>query len=201
VKVLGLDISTHTGYAIVQDAQLLDSGVYHVELSRMPVPLLGAYAVCEEFAFMAEAQILGSFIAALLDNDGPFDAVAIEQTNLGRSRTDQKRLEFLHFGVLAALLEAGLPHLVQYIDSSRWRSFLQIRLNKDQRAHNKSVRAKKARGKITNKHLAVAWANSTYGKSLLLKDNDQADAIAIATCCYRWLTEKKPAATFEKAFR
>ena len=38
------------------------------------------------------------------------------------------------------------------------------------------------RGKITPKHLAVRWANDIYNKKLKIKDNDIADALAIATC-------------------
>jgi Holliday junction resolvasome RuvABC endonuclease subunit len=37
------------------------------------------------------------------------------------------------------------------------------------------------KGKITKKHLAIRWVNETYNLNLAMKDNDAADAIALAS--------------------
>lgn len=123
---------------------------------------------------------MGQEVYKLLVEHNP-DLIVIEQTNLGRSRTDQKQLEFIHYEVLRRIIDMERERQVRYVDTSRWRSVLQIKLSKEQRSHNRLVKAKAARGKVTSKHLAVAWANDEYDLQLLKKDHDIADAIALAT--------------------
>jgi hypothetical protein len=57
-----------------------------------------------------------------------------------------------------------------------------IRLSTNDKKNNKLVREGKKRGKVTSKHLSVRWANEKYSLSLKIKDNDIADALAIAAC-------------------
>jgi len=173
VKVLGLDISTKTGYAVIQDGVLISHGLKTADKVDLP-------GLCEDFTFVARARAMGEHVYKLLVQVQP-DVIVIEQTNLGRSRTDQKLLEFTHFEVLRRILECEREYQVRYVDTSQWRSILQIKLSSEQRSHNRLVKAGAARGKVTPKHLAVAWANQTYGLELLKKDHDIADAIALAT--------------------
>jgi hypothetical protein len=130
------------------------------------------------------------------------EMVVIEQTNPGKFRTAQKELEFIHFAVVNMLQQhkeiTKKPLCVKYIDTSKWRSLLGIKLTKEQRVHNKAVKNKIERGKITPKHLAVAWVNQKYNLDLLKKDHDAADAICMATCA-PFLVEKKCFTSVESA--
>ena len=143
--------------------------------------------VLGDFALLKSAIGLADRLMQLVAQYAP-DRIYIEQTNGGRFRTSQKQLEFIHCAFLQRLIEQH--NLVRYVDTSRWRSMLNIKLTKDQRKHNKLVKIKQARGKITPKHLAVIWANETYGLTLLKKDHDIADALCIAT--YGYCVESRP---------
>lgn len=173
MKTLGLDISTKTGYAVVTDGILTSHGLKTAERVDFP-------GLCEDFGFIARARTMGQHIYKLLVEHQP-DLIIIEQTNLGQNRMDQKLLEFIHFEVLRRILEMERESQVRYISTSTWRSVLKIKLNADQKLNNALQKIGKVRGKVTPKHLAVLWANSTYGLELLKKDHDIADAIALAT--------------------
>ena len=168
MKLLGLDISTKTGFAVINDEALSDYGLIKSKIDAS-----------DDFSYLDKALDLGNSIGALIEKHRP-DKIIIEQTNQGRFRT-QKLLEFIHMAVLLRISALNLRSRVQYIDTSRWRSILKIRLTKEQRLHNKAVKQKLARGKITSKHLAVLWVNNKFGMKLKLKDNDIADAICL--CC------------------
>jgi hypothetical protein len=200
MKILGLDLSTHLGYAVNSDGSL---GEYEVKHLNAESSNYQGNGTVDDYRFIFLAENAAEFVKALLAVHRP-DLILIEQTNLGKSRTDQKLLEFIHFAVLKAIEESGAAAMVNYVDSSAWRSGLQIKLSKDQRAHNKAVKAKTVRGKITPKHLSVDWVNKKYGLSLLLKDNDKADAICIAAFGQKLMNAPKPvpvdvAALFKKS--
>ena len=197
MKVLGLDLSTHVGYAVIDGAKLIVYGTEHVENFKAKpnpsdVPDYDKVKTAQEVAF----KVL-TFVHA-----HNIDLVIIEQTNPGKFRTAQKELEFIHFAVVNALQQDKLiahPDLiVKYIDTSKWRSLLGVKLTKEQRLHNKAVKAKTVRGKITPKHLAVAWANKTFSLELLQKDHDAADAICMASCA-PFIIEQKPTTSVESA--
>lgn len=185
MKVLGLDMSTKTGYAIINNGDLNDFGL----VARSPRVIDELTQLCVvDFGFLSDAEDIAKHVNKLVSLH-QVDYIYIEQTNKGRNRVSQKQLEFIHCSVLKSLRGSGDKEKVRYVDTSAWRKELKIRLSKEDSAHNKLVKKKKARGKITTKHLAVRWANSTYNLDLLLKDNDIADAIAVAT--YGFIQENK----------
>jgi len=177
VRILGLDVSSKTGYAVLEDGKLLEKG-----LAKSPAVEYDDRE--QDFGALARAEAMCEKIAKLIVKYKP-DAIAIEQTNAGKFRTSQKLLEFTHCLILRWVNGQEMALKVRYIDTSKWRSGLGIKLTKEQRVHNKAVKAKAARGKVTPKHLAVAWANKEYGLDLLQKDHDIADAIACATLIHR----------------
>lgn len=175
MKIVGLDMSTHCGWALISDeAGLLGHGLY--ETSDKPLNSL-----VEDYFYMARASSISYQVAGLVMQVQP-DYIYIEQTNKGRARGSQKQLEFIHFAVLYELKKNNWHHKVRYIDTSDWRKILNIKMTKDDSKHNKRVKSGEIRGKITPKHLAVRWANEMYKQKLKLKDNDIADAMAVATC-------------------
>jgi Holliday junction resolvasome RuvABC endonuclease subunit len=188
VRVLGLDLSNKTGWAIMIDGKLEAYGTY-LEPTKLSVPADIAHLVPEYFYIYRTGHIV-SFIQSLIARYSP-DKIILEQTCAGRFRTSQKMLEFVHCMVLQGLK----PHAskVSYVDVSQWRSYLQIRLTKDQRQHNKNVKSKKTKGKLTPKHLAVNYVNQKFGLALKLKDNDAVDAICL--CLYGQNHTKKSVPT------
>lgn len=174
MKILGLDIAGKTGWAIIDSVR--PSEVTH----GLFTPGKGASpSGLEVETYLNAAKKLAKDTLALVKREKP-DFIVIEQTNLGKSRTTQKYLEFLHCLVLLELQQDGFLGNCAYVDTSEWRGKLGIVLNSDQKKHNKLVKAKLAKGKKTAKHVAVAWANATFKLELKQKDDDIADAIGLA---------------------
>lgn len=176
--ILALDISTKTGYAVLSEGKLTATGVLRSKKRNS----LANSVPFTAYADVVCAESMGTQVRDLVLEVRP-DYIYIEQTNKGQQRGTQKLLEFLHFASLKAIATSYQKNYnyVKYIDTSRWRSIISLRLTKEQKKHNKLVKEKKARGKITTKHLAVTWANTKFDLKLKLKDNDIADA-----CCMVW---------------
>lgn len=89
------------------------------------------------YNFLSMAQLQAKQILQLVEKFDP-DVIIIEETNKGRNRFAQKQLEFIHFAVAEALhhhIKDGRRKLV-YIDTSKWRSLLQIEMSKEDREQN-----------------------------------------------------------------
>lgn len=184
-------MSTKTGYAVLNRTDLVGYGL----VNRSGRAMDGDTQLkVEDYGFISDAEDIAlGVVKAVSDNSPAY--IYIEQTNKGRNRTSQKQLEFIHYAVLKALSDKGYATKVRYVDTSAWRKELKIKLSKEDSKHNKLVKAKKIRGKITTKHLACRWANETYNLDLLLKDNDIADAIAVATYGFIYESKDKPKIT------
>ena len=120
------------------------------------------------------------------------DFVVIENTQLGRNRHSQRLLEWIHKDVLEALNFYQIKP--RYLEPSIWRCALGLRMTKEELKHNRQVKLGEAKGKITKKHLSVRFVNLTYGLNLLLKDNDIADAIGLASA-FALMQGKSPGAS------
>lgn len=173
MRILGLDMATKTGFAILDDGKLISEGLLTID-KTMHLDLM------EDLRLFLRAKAMANKIRDLINQYNP-DQIFIEQTNQGKFRSSQKQLEFVHCLVISGIYDSFFYlSKFAYVNTSKWRSSLDVRLTKEQSKHNKKVKDKVARGKITPKHLAVAWANSTFGLKLKLKDNDRADALALA---------------------
>lgn len=189
--VLGLDLSSKSGYAVIKDGDLVCHGLLNTDgLSiRGDLP---------EYHYIQKAKHIASLVKPLSCEFDP-DLIIIEQTNLGSNRHDQKGLEFIHFAVLDEFIGQEKIDRVHYVDTSSWRSYLKLKLTPEQKKHNAEVSKKKKKakdnglrvhnkkgeGKITWKHLSVNWVNDNYGLDFKVKDNDVADAICLAVFGYR----------------
>jgi len=186
LKLLALDISSHTGWAVFEDGKLVRHGL--IELDA-PVLSFGNYP----YTYVRAAQTQVRAILKLFHAEKP-DQVCTEETNLGKNRYSQKFLEFLHCKFVESLDDVGMP-VLSYISSSAWRSTLGLSMSKEDKKNNSKLRKaaksavsagkkldKKAlgiKGKVNKKHLAVRYANATFGLNLKMKDNDIADAICL----------------------
>lgn len=196
MRIIALDLSTHTGYAVFEHAHspiphLLSSGTIHLDKS---VHEFGRYPKSYRAAAREMARIIHDQIRLATTPVMP-DQFVIEEINLGKDRYVQKLLENIHTAVLD-MLELHYPQAgIFYLDSMEWRCNLQLQLTKDQKKANaKLSKAKRTaaetgakldkkslgiKGKVTWKHLAVAKANEVYGRNLKMKQNDEADAICL----------------------
>ncbi len=184
MKILGLDMSTSTGVALIEDGKLKHYSLIEVEFHP-------SQSKIDDYNHIDRAHTMARSVLAFVDSLKP-DFIYIEQTNLGKNRTTQKLLEFTHCILLLEL--SNRPIEVSYVDSSIWRSKLGLSLNKDERKHNKAVKAAKAsgiravagQGKKTMKHVAVNYVNAKFDLKFKVKDNDLADAICLADYGYQY---------------
>lgn len=196
MKALALDISTSAGWALMEAGTLVKFG--GIELEKT-VKEYGEYPWSYLFATWEMANRLSSLVHELRP-----DVVVVEETNLGRNRYSQKTLEFIHCNMLRNLREwlpEETPPNVIYISSSSWRKCIGMEMSKEDKKNNSTLSRAKSRakskgekldksalglkGRVTKKHLAVRFANATYGLQLKMKDNDQADAICLGTAFFR----------------
>lgn len=191
MKILSLDISTKTGFAVIdsEDHKIIEHGLIR---PAHTVEQLGEYPR----SYVAMAMELATGLCSLIDRVAP-DVIVVEETNPGgrAGRYSQKMLEYLH---CAFLITLPVKHTIKYISTSVWRRTLQMKLSKDDKKNNSLVNAAKrsskesgvsiyeqkaklkVKGKVTWKHLSVRYVNEKYGTAFLMKDNDVTDAVCMA---------------------
>lgn len=192
-RLLALDLSTKTGYAIFDADKLVE---YDVVQNNRTVHEYGSYP----YSYMAAAVEVAINVQLIVKLHRP-DVVVIEETNGSKSRYTQKILEFIHLAVLRELQELRMLGNVVYINTSDWRKAVGGHLSKEDKKLNAKVSKAKKRAKVdgkldiklfnkykkelgvkgrTNKkHVAIRVANTLFGLNLKPKDNDKADAICL----------------------
>lgn len=196
IRYLSLDVSTKTGYAVLdENKETADStpevSLRETGLLKLPKKIdeYGTYPWSYVYAAREQARQLAALVARVAP-----DVVVLEETNLGKQRYSQKCLEFLHNALLTELEKfpesrGMLTPPVFYISSSKWRQALGLTMSKDDKKNNQLVKKAEAlgvskkslgvRGKIKAKHLAIRYVNERFGLALKVKDNDLADAVAL----------------------
>lgn len=196
MKLLSLDISTKTGWAVFTSsvvnynvAQLHNYG--RIDIVDKNIDQKIDYKNFNNQTMQAIFKALGNFYSSinrLVDEYYP-DIIVIEQTNLGRQRISQKVLEWLHL-IVCLIIVNRLGKFPIFIDSSDWRKTVGLRLSKEDKEHNKLIKKQGKRGKINKKHLALRIVNEKFKKRfstpLKVKDNDIADAICLGVA---WLNK------------
>ena len=174
MRVLGLDLSTKTGWSLFEDNKLIESGC----LEKV---LIDDFNVNKEpnkspkypQNIINGARAVAALVQKLIEDKSP-DHIVIENTVKGKNRNTQRWLEWCHFCVITTIT---LPFT--YLDPSEWRSLVGLKLNKEQKKNNREVSQGKKRGRVTKKHLSVNMVNEKFGLNLKIKDNDQADSILL----------------------
>lgn len=187
MRVLALDVSTKTGWAIVSN----DNGSPNVIEYGTIVSTFDMDSVAYPFNYHARAFLLANELEQLVIQKEP-DLIVIEETNKGKSRYTQKTLEFIHCQLLNRLCQGvDLQGKVKYINTSDWRESMGVYLSQiDKKQNAKLSKGKRQgktkkqigiKGKITKKHIAIRVVQAKYGIKLLQKENDIADAICLGT--------------------
>ena len=209
MKVLALDVSTKTGWAVFEPpagtAEWVGKGVkietsasgwglkkYGLIKNPKKVQEYGVYP----WSYLNACSAMAQQLLKLANEEKP-DAIVIEETNGSKARYTQKVLEMLHCCLLdrLAVYMTGTP--VYYVNSSEWRKTLGLVLSKEDKKANKKLKVAKKlsaatgkklnrtelgiRGIVNKKHIAIRYVNDTYCKNFLVKDNDICDAICLGT--------------------
>lgn len=192
-RVLSLDISTKTGWALIL------SGPTDVELeANGQIPAIHMPEGPYPASFVDWAYKCFSEIVKLIDTHHP-DVLVIEETCAGSKEVySQKILEYTHFLVARLVKETGIRAI--YLLTGAWRSEVGAKMTKEESKHNKDVKAYKEKhgtsvakgkdgkriGRLTKKHINIRRANEVFGKYLSAplrkKDEDTADALLLAYC-------------------
>jgi len=213
VIILSLDLSTKTGYAVVEyDSSGVKDIIDKGALEQIPCPPGYSYPL----NYVMWANICYGYISEILNKyQGRGIYLAIEETAKGaRDNMAQKILEFIHFKVaeyIDPFIDIGSfvkerpfkDH--RYFMTEEWRRITGCQQNAEEKRHNaKRSRRKKKQGKslvrdedgkimgrVTKKHVNVRRANEVFGLELILKQEDIADALLINYAYYLELRDGK----------
>lgn len=189
MKLVALDISTNTGFAVYVDGKLVGSGTLWPDSHESD---FGTYPNnYVDFTRCLAGKIFKEVLSPVLQaNPGGDIRVVIEETTASQNNYAQKKLEFLHFQVLEICARYRFP--VVYIRDGVWKRIVGATQNKEERNLNakiarikKKTGAKLAKidgkvvGKKNRKDYAIRAANEIFGKSLKKNDSNEADAILL----------------------
>lgn len=134
MRILALDLSSKTGWALLEDQTVLCFG--SVTAPKPAAKLRSPYDIVNQ------ALRMGALVRALVNDHKP-ECIVTEQTNQAKKqnrREDQKLLEFIHF----AVIQAVMPMRMVYLDSRLWRKAVGITLTAEDSARNKAIKKKRA---------------------------------------------------------
>jgi hypothetical protein len=197
VKVLALDLSSSTGWAVlsaegdgpftIADVKLEDYGVLQLpkkvkEYADGEYPW-AIYSAAQEMARLCYSKVVGNSV----------DKVVVECVNSAKARFSQQYLDILHGFLWFNLQNDFDKSKLFYVDSSEWRRVTGSQMTKEAKKANAKLSAAKRksaergqkldkkklgiRGKLNKKHMAIARANELFLLELIAKDDDVADAI------------------------
>ncbi len=168
-RVLSLDISTKTGFALVVSSEDSIVPETYGQIPKIPMPD-GPYPE----SFVEWAYLCYNQIRNLVDNLKPDILVIEETTSNSKTSHSQKILEFCHFLVAKMIRDNKLKSM--YFLTGEWRSLVNAKMTKEESLHNKTVKKYKEKnntkiayneagkrvGKITKKHVAIRIANQVF---------------------------------------
>lgn len=190
-RILGLDVSTKTGYALVVSSEngmvLHNYGTIrqiHCPDSSYP----GSYV---DWAHLCFDHIYG-----IIDIFKP-QVLVIEETSKGsKNAMSQKVLEYIHYLLAKYIKESGIKSV--YLMTEEWRREIGCQMNKEEKLRNKEVRQYKKKnettiaydingkrtGLIGRKHVNIRRVSEIFAgqlkEPLKRKDEDLADGLGLA---------------------
>lgn len=136
MRFISLDISMSTGYAIFEGSSLVEYG----KIVEKDVTL-SADDCHYPYNFLLMARAISSRIIDIIKKKD-IDHIVIEETNKGRDRYAQKKLEFLHCCLAMDLFSYGYPvERIDYISTSTWRKTIDLKLKPEHRELNNEIRS------------------------------------------------------------
>lgn len=190
-RILALDMSTKTGWAVVDvyegKFELVECGT----LTKISEPE-GEYPI----NYLHWSGACFNSIEELIYKYKP-DEYVIEETAKGsKNNMSQKIVEFIHYELALFFRDGGDKPKTYYL-TEEWRRICGCKMNDAEKKQNANVRkqrkkgikvAKNDEGKrigiVGKKHVNVRRANEVYNLDLILKDEDRADALLLAHALY-----------------
>lgn len=188
-RVLALDMSTKTGYAVIDiegdSFELVDCGTLPKESEPE-----GLYPT----NYLEWSHRSFSHIEEIIEKYEP-DEFVIEETAKGsKNNMSQKIVEFIHYELALYFRDTDEDKRPRtYFLTEEWRRIVGCKMNNDEKKQNAEVRKQRKKGikvckdkdgkrigLIGKKHVNVRRANEVYGLDLILKDEDRADALLLA---------------------
>lgn len=208
MRVIGLDISTKTGWSFFDNGQLVSFGL--IEKTKQAFSDYGEYPM--NFILVSE-DIVDKIMDKVIEIKP--DIIVIEEINkTGRfgSRFSQKILDITHGLLIQSLMAEDIANRVRYINTSDWRKHLGLSVIESKKkakpflkelemlkkqfsgcsktekkeikqkidSIKKDLKSKCIHGKIDKKSISVAHCNLKYGLNFKKGDDDLADAICQA---------------------
>lgn len=191
-RVLSLDISTKTGWALLVSGPAEYTLEAWGQIKAIHEPKDSPYPQnYVDWAYLCFAEIV-----KLIDQHTP-DILVIEETAGGsKSVYSQKILEYIHFLLARLIRDTGIR--ASYLMTEQWRRLCDCLMTKEEKKRNSAVTkykkttgeklARNAEGKvmgrISRKHVNIRRANELFGayfdEPLRKKDEDTADALLLA---------------------
>jgi Holliday junction resolvasome RuvABC endonuclease subunit len=203
-RVLGLDISTKTGYALIISGdggmELRDYGtIPQIHLPEGEYP--GNFVDWSTSCFYEIEKLIGSLNPEVL---------VIEETSKGsKNAMSQKVLEYIHYNLAQYIKNTGIRSV--YIMTEQWRREIGCQMNKEEKKRNKESRTYKEKNKTTisydingkrtgligRKHVNIRRVSEIFAgqlkEPLKRKDEDLADGLGLAACYHMRRLKKSPA--------
>jgi len=193
-RILALDMSTKTGYAVLD---VDDSGFVLVETGTLEKESEPEGQYPENYLVWS-----GRCIQKIIDIYNKFepDELVIEETAKGsKNNMSQKIVEFIHYELALCFEIGGImwnkPR--RFFLTEEWRRICLCLMNKEEKKQNAEVRKQRKKGikvckdkegkrigLIGKKHVNVRRANEVFNLELILKDEDTADALLLAYALY-----------------
>lgn len=200
--VIGLDLSSKPGYAILMDGNRVASGTSR---PSRPLSAHGEYP----FNYVAFAESVVSDLHYKLATHLQFakikatevSAVVIEETTASSQNYSQKILEFIHLEFLKTVTALFPNARVVYVRDGTWKSIVGARLNDQEKKNNAKIsRLKKKKKeanpektriivrkdkdgnpirKVTKYDAYIRCANETFGLELDREAEDEAVALLL----------------------
>jgi hypothetical protein len=186
-KVLSLDVSTKTGWALFESSHAGCELVAYGKIDQIHTPHSEYPGSFVEWANLCFAKIV-----EIIQKFSP-DILVIEETSAGsKAIYTQKILEWIHYLIAKFIVDSGLKAV--YILTEQWRRETGCLMSKEESKRNKEVKKFKEKnntsiaydkdgkriGKITRKHVNIRRANEVFGaffkEPLRRKDEDTADS-------------------------
>lgn len=177
IKILALDLSTSPGWAIIENNKLIDFGKAKFKIENFNINNYPNKSNQYPYNIVDTVNEIADYIYNIYESENLIDYIVIEGTVRGMNRHTQKVLEFIHLAVLLRFEE--VKNKIKYLDPSEWRKIINLRLTDEDKLHNKLVKRKEAKGKISAKHLSVRYVNNYFNKEFKMIDNDTCDAICL----------------------
>jgi hypothetical protein len=190
MRILSLDISTHTGWSYLENGKLARYGIIEVPVPGFKAEIKSFRDYPPEYPgnFLGAARALALALDQLITELQP-DCIVSEETNKAKARFSQKILEFLHYGFLTMLEEHHPTVKFRYLTTKCWRDVTQCyikdwpeyakwnskigRLKAKAKPTKSGAKVAKLDGKIVTKvdqkKLSVILANQHFGLDI---DND-----------------------------